>query len=77
MKKCAEENITMVLTADHGNSDQMIYENGDIHTSHTDAKVPFVIFDSRLKNVKIELNQKVVALKDVTPTILDIMGIEK
>ena len=76
MKKCTEENITMVVTADHGNSDQMCYENGDIHTSHTDALVPFVIFDPRLKNVNLELAQSVKALKDVTPTILDMMGIK-
>lgn len=75
MKKCTEEQITMIVTADHGNSDQMAYENGDIHTSHTEAPVPFVIFDPRLKNVKLDLNKTVTALKDVTPTILDIMGI--
>jgi 2,3-bisphosphoglycerate-independent phosphoglycerate mutase len=75
MKKCSDENVTMLVTADHGNADQMCYENGDIHTSHTDSLVPFVIFDPRLKNVKLELNKTVVALKDVAPTILDIMGI--
>ncbi len=75
MTKCTEENVTMLVTADHGNSDQMCYENGDIHTSHTDSPVPFVIFDPRLKNSKLELNKSVVALKDVAPTILDIMGL--
>jgi 2,3-bisphosphoglycerate-independent phosphoglycerate mutase len=75
MKKCAEENITMLVTADHGNADQMCYENGDIHTSHTDSKVPFVIFDSRLKNVKLDINQRATALKDIAPIILDMMGI--
>jgi 2,3-bisphosphoglycerate-independent phosphoglycerate mutase len=77
MKKCTDENITMIVTADHGNSDQMSYENGDIHTSHTDSPVPFVIYDPRLKNSKLELNKSVVALKDVAPTILDIMGLSK
>lgn len=75
MQKCTDENVTMLVTADHGNSDQMCYENGDIHTSHTDSQVPFVIFDPRLKNVKLELNKSVTALKDVAPTILDIMGL--
>ena len=75
MEKCSEENVTMLVTADHGNADQMSYENGDIHTSHTESLVPFVIFDPRLKNVNLELSKSVVALKDIAPTILDIMGL--
>jgi 2,3-bisphosphoglycerate-independent phosphoglycerate mutase len=75
MKKCESENITMLVTADHGNSDQMIYENGDVHTSHTDAPVPFAVFDPRLKDEKCELNNGPLALKDVAPTVLNIMGL--
>lgn len=74
-KKCAEENITMLVTADHGNSDQMIYENGDIHTSHTEALVPFIVVDSRLKDQTLTLNEGPMALRNVAPTILHIMGI--
>jgi 2,3-bisphosphoglycerate-independent phosphoglycerate mutase len=77
MDKCEKEHITMLVTADHGNSDQMAYENGDIHTSHTDSKVPFVVFDSRLKNQTLELNNGPMALKDVAPTVLHILGIKQ
>ena len=75
MKKCTEEKVTMLVTADHGNADQMCYENGDIHTSHTDSLVPFAVFDPRLKNSILELNKSVTALKDVAPMILDMMGL--
>lgn len=75
MKKCAEQQITMIVTADHGNSDQMVYDNGDIHTSHTEAPVPFVVFDPRLKDVKLERSKSELGLRDVAPTILNIMGI--
>ncbi|RPJ74156.1 MAG: 2,3-bisphosphoglycerate-independent phosphoglycerate mutase, partial [Alphaproteobacteria bacterium] len=75
MKKCAEEKVTMIVTADHGNSDQMVYENGDMHTSHTEAPVPFTVFDPRLKDVKLELDNGEKALRDVAPTVLNIMGI--
>ncbi len=75
MKKCEAEGVTMLLTADHGNADQMCYENGDIHTSHTDSPVPFVIFDPRLKNKKIEFDKSMEALKDIAPMVLDMMGI--
>lgn len=77
MNKCEEENITMLITADHGNSDQMIYENGDIHTSHTDSKVPFIVFDKRLKQQKLELSAGPHALKDVAPTVLSVLGLKQ
>lgn len=75
LKKCEQEKVTMLVTADHGNSDQMVYENGDMHTSHTEAPVPFAVFDPQLKDQKIELNSGESGLKDVAPTILNIMGI--
>jgi 2,3-bisphosphoglycerate-independent phosphoglycerate mutase len=77
MKKCADENITMLVTADHGNSDQMMYENGDIHTSHTDSKVPFIVFNNQLKKQKLELSSGPHALKDVAPTVLYILGLKQ
>lgn len=75
MKKCETENVTMLVTADHGNSDVMTYENGDVHTSHSDSPVPFIVFDSRLKDSKLELNPGPMALRNVAPTILNIMGL--
>ncbi|MDO9181768.1 MAG: hypothetical protein Q7U04_05140, partial [Bacteriovorax sp.] len=69
--------VTMLITADHGNSDQMVYENGDMHTSHTEAPVPFSVFDPKLKNEKLELDTGPFGLKDVAPTILNIMGLPK
>ena len=77
MQKCELEKVTMLVTADHGNSDQMVYENGDMHTSHTEAPVPFVVFDPQLKNQKLELHNGDLALKDVAPTVLNIMGIKQ
>lgn len=74
MKICEDENITMLLTADHGNADQMIYENGDMQTSHTNSLVPFIVIDPRLKNKQLELSLNTKALGDVAPTILNIMG---
>ena len=50
LKKCEENNIALILTADHGNSDQMAYEDDSPHTSHTASKVPFVIFHNDIIN---------------------------
>lgn len=76
MKKCEEQNITMFLTADHGNADQMVYEDGTPHTSHTGAPVPFAAYRPDLKGIELKINNDGHALKDVAPTILHALGIE-
>lgn len=66
----AEANFyTIVLLADHGNVDTMINEDGSICTTHSLAKVPFIISDP-----KIELKEAG-DLTNVAPTILDYMDI--
>ncbi len=77
--KCEAENITMIITADHGNADQMAYDDEGVHTSHSDSEVPFCVVHPKLKNVDIMPNNenKVVALKDVAPTVLKILNLPK
>ncbi len=77
--KCEEQNVTMVITADHGNADQMIYPDGSVNTSHTDAEVPFCVVHPKLRDQKLELNSslKVMALKDVAPTMLRILNLPR
>lgn len=78
-KKCEEQNITMILTADHGNADQMTYDEGGVHTSHSDSDAPFCIVHPKLKdqNIMINAENKIKALKDVAPTVLKILNIPK
>ncbi|MFL5784250.1 MAG: 2,3-bisphosphoglycerate-independent phosphoglycerate mutase [Bacteriovoracaceae bacterium] len=78
-KVCEEENITMIITADHGNADQMSYTDGGEHTSHSEAEVPFCIVHPKLRDQDIMVNSdnKVKALKDVAPTVLKILNINK
>tara|TARA_R110002072_G_scaffold534_3_gene3640 strand:- start:4195 stop:5721 length:1527 start_codon:yes stop_codon:yes gene_type:complete len=73
--QCEKNDITLLLTADHGNSDQMVYEDGSPHTSHTGAPVPFCAFHPKLKGKKLAKNGDF-ALKDVAPTILYSLGID-
>lgn len=77
-KKCDENNITMIITADHGNADHMKYPEGGEHTSHSDSEVPFCVYHSKLKDQAIMVNHenKIKALKDVAPTILKILNIQ-
>ena len=61
----------LLITADHGNSEQMIdYSTGEPHTAHTTNVVPLILVgkDAKLKEGR---------LADLIPTMLDIMGIEK
>ncbi len=62
---------TLFITADHGNAEIMIDENGGPATKHTSSPVLFVCSD---KNVKIKDGGK---LANVAPTVLDYMGIKK
>tara|TARA_B100000315_G_scaffold92071_1_gene84839 strand:- start:30145 stop:31692 length:1548 start_codon:yes stop_codon:yes gene_type:complete len=68
----AQDGITMI-TADHGNAEQMIEEDGQVHTAHTLNLVRFLLIDDMRKNAELRNG----ILGDIAPTILDIMGIEK
>ena len=63
-----ENGYTTFLTADHGNSDYMINEDGSPNTAHTMNPVPFFIIDNEWKG-KIKPGK----LGDIAPTILTIM----
>lgn len=78
-EKCEEENVTMILTADHGNADQMVYPEGGPHTSHSESEAPFCVVHPKLRDAQFEINSenKNLALKDVAPTILKILNIPK
>jgi 2,3-bisphosphoglycerate-independent phosphoglycerate mutase len=58
-----------MVTADHGNAEQMVQENGSPMTAHTTNLVPFI-----LCGAGAEL-RKGGRLADIAPTILDVMGL--
>ena len=60
-----------LITADHGNSEQMFQEDGVFPmTAHTTNPVPFCIVGA---NVQVRDG----ILADIAPTMLDLMGLEK
>lgn len=65
-----------VVSADHGNAEVMIDPDGKPNTNHTANDVPFIIVNdnSVYKNCKL---RKGGAIKDVTPTILEMLGVKK
>jgi 2,3-bisphosphoglycerate-independent phosphoglycerate mutase len=74
--KCVEQVVThglangytIFLTADHGNSDFMVNEDGSPNTAHTLNLVPFFIIDKDWKGTV-----KPGKLGDLAPTILTMM----
>ena len=72
LKKILEMGGGALLTADHGNADKMIAEDGSPFTAHTTNPVPVVLVCDALKNVKLRDGG---VLADLAPTLLDMMGI--
>lgn len=67
--KAKELGYTLLITADHGNAEQMLDEQGNMVTAHTTNQVFFIVCDEQIK-------PKDGKLGDVAPTILKIMGFD-
>ncbi len=61
---------TVIITADHGNADCMVDEDGGPFTAHTTNKVPFVVIG---KDVTLHEGR----LADIAPTMLQLLGIDQ
>ena len=69
--KCIENDYSLIIIADHGNSDVMINNDGSANTAHTTNPVPIIIVDKEIEKVDDGI------LADIAPTILNILNIEK
>ncbi len=69
-----EKNGTMLISADHGNIECLLDENHLPHTSHTTNPVPLILIGKNfLTGAKLENG----SLRDIAPTILHLLQIEK
>jgi len=62
----------LVITADHGNVEQMRDEHGEPQTKHTTSPVPLVLVGERLRGAHLHDG----ILADVAPTLCQLMGLE-
>lgn len=62
-----------IITADHGNAEEMIGKNGEKLTSHTTNPVPFILVSEKHKKSKLKKGGK---LANVAPTIFDLLNID-
>jgi 2,3-bisphosphoglycerate-independent phosphoglycerate mutase len=70
--KVQEKGGAVLITADHGNAEQMQDENGEPFTAHTTNPVWLVLVDDSRKGVALREGGR---LSDVAPTILKMLGI--
>lgn len=73
IEKALKHHYTCLLIADHGNAED---QGPKVSTSHTINPVPIILVseDKATKNIKILKDQ---GLKDVAPSVLQLLGIKK
>ncbi len=60
-----------IITADHGNAEEMADEDGTPHTAHTTNPVPLILVTDRACGVRDG------KLADIAPTMLELLGLPK
>ncbi len=61
----------LLITADHGNAETMVEDNGHIHTAHTTNPVHLILVDDSRRQVRLRQG----VLGDIAPTILTLLAI--
>ena len=70
--KILEMGGAALLTADHGNADRMLGDDGKPFTAHTTNRVPVVLVSDAMKGAKLREDG---ILADLAPTLLTVMGV--
>ena len=63
----------VLLTADHGNVEEMLFPDGGVNTQHSTNPVPFVLIGDGVDQCRLRDG----GLQDVAPTILELLGIPR
>jgi 2,3-bisphosphoglycerate-independent phosphoglycerate mutase len=76
LEAARKQNSSILITADHGNAEKMWDEVENVpYTAHTvDKLVPFILVDDDHIGEKLREGGR---LADISPTILEVMGLEK
>ena len=72
-KVCREQGVNLIITADHGNAEEMQDEKGKTKTSHTNNLVPMIICPFGTPDVKLQEGE--FGLTNLAATVCDLMGI--
>jgi 2,3-bisphosphoglycerate-independent phosphoglycerate mutase len=66
---------TWLVTADHGNCDEMLAPDGAVLTQHSLNRVPFIVAGQAFEGAEGVLNEGDFGLADIAPTVLHLLGI--
>lgn len=82
IEKLLADGVNVLLTADHGNCEQMIHpKTGEIDKEHTVNPVPLIVMQPQRGQSKpgsltqLSATQAVGVLADVAPTVLELLGL--
>jgi len=67
----------LLLTADHGNCDEMVDAEGRVLTNHSLNDVPFVVIGEAFAGRADALADRPGGLRDIAPTMLDLLGLDR
>lgn len=73
LPKALGKGYHVILTADHGNAEQMLYRDDSPCPSHTRNSVICVLISDKYRDAKLRKGE----LDDIAPTVLKIMGIKQ
>jgi 2,3-bisphosphoglycerate-independent phosphoglycerate mutase len=73
IETCKQDGANLIITADHGNAEFMLYDDGKPRSSHTNSPVPFVVLPFAGTPVKIKEGR--FGLSNIAATICLLLGI--
>ena len=77
VKKVCDKILSMggaaIVTADHGNADKLLSEDGSPFTAHTTNRVPVILVSEKYRDAQLRDDG---ILADLAPTLLMLMGLE-
>ena len=71
VEEAQKQDYSVIVIADHGNSETMINPDGSPNTAHTTNPVPLILVDKEIKTINSGI------LGDIASTILELMGIDQ
>ena len=66
-----------LVTADHGNCDEMLTPDGKVLTQHSLNRVPFLVCGKEFEGRSGVLRDGEMGLSDIAPTVLKLLGMEQ
>ena len=78
-KKVDELGGVMIITADHGNAEELLDETGEPKTAHTTNLVPCVFYDNTKNRDFYSINQSIKdpGISNIASTVATLLGLEK